>query len=273
MDAFKDREVEDIANAQREFENYEDALNKAMENSLLNEEIVNEEAKNVDRGSYEMYGISQENNFGRNDENVIIPPEFNRPRPNNTFDIRDYDIDNNLDGLLLQSNSERAERNRRRNERQNFNIGGARRVNQHRDIGSSDLLADLPPNAVRERINNPFINIIGERVQLREPRQRVVMRGIGIPRISNRQRPNRRPRRENNQRLEVDIDNMNYDELLELENGIGHVNKGYTKQNINSIPIMYSFQKEKSSCPICLDDIEAEMPMLSIYCRHEFHLA
>mmetsp|Transcript_20476 Transcript_20476/g.23642 ORF Transcript_20476/g.23642 Transcript_20476/m.23642 type:complete len:137 (+) Transcript_20476:30-440(+) len=38
---------------------------------------------------------------------------------------------------------------------------------------------------------------------------------------------------------QYDRDNMSYEELLELENRIGNVSKGYTDEEIDNIPIMY----------------------------------
>ena len=67
-------------------------------------------------------------------------------------------------------------------------------------------------------------------------------------------------------------DDLNYEQLLELEDRIGNVNKGYTEDQIDNIPIMYSFDEDnKQTCSICLDEIENGTPQLSIAWRHNFH--
>lgn len=114
---------------------------------------------------------------------------------------------------------------------------------QHRDGHLNNLLSGIP-SLVRRRINNPFANL-----------------GAG-----------RQNRRSSN--VAVDHENMNYEQLLELEERIGHVSRGYSKKEIKAIPIMYSFERrEESDCPICLDKIESDMPQLSIACRHQFHIS
>ena len=134
------------------------------------------------------------------------------------------------------------------------------------------------PSMEFNNLNDPFTDLRGERVhlQIRNPRPRPYVPSYDrLPRIPHRPRPNRRGGRRGgprNGQMEVDIDNMNYDQLLELENNIGHVSKGYSKQEIDSIPIVYDYEGEDSSCPICLEDIEENMPQLSIPCRHKFHI-
>mmetsp|Transcript_29786 Transcript_29786/g.26347 ORF Transcript_29786/g.26347 Transcript_29786/m.26347 type:complete len:216 (-) Transcript_29786:31-678(-) len=190
--------------------------------------------------------------------------------------MNDYDYDGVLEQSLIESQRvyNRIPSNRNR-------VGGIdRRREQPRRGNSNDLLSDLPPHMIREMISNPLNDLRGERAQLRvrEPRRpqyapSAPLRGEAFGNRRNIPRRNNRGGARNNQ-MELDIDNMNYDQLLELENNIGHVSKGYTKQEISSIPVMYSFvELEDSNCPICLDLIEIGTPQLSISCRHQFHIA
>jgi hypothetical protein len=176
----------------------------------------------------------------------------------NVIDIRDYDVDNNLDILLAQSQSAfRRDSNRMRNQEQNINVLNPKQ--QRRRENGNDLLSEIP-GVVRERIMNPFANVRAEAANLR-------------PQFIRRIDRNPRPR---NQQMEVDIDNMSYDQLLEFENNLGNVSKGYKKEDIENIPIMFTFthnKKAEENCPICLEDIISWTPQLSIACRHQFHIS
>ena len=71
----------------------------------------------------------------------------------------------------------------------------------------------------------------------------------------------------------VDIDNANYEELLELENRMGKVSKGYEQHEIDNIPIIELDENDEvASCPICIEDIKAGNQKYLIPCDHDFHV-
>ena len=69
-------------------------------------------------------------------------------------------------------------------------------------------------------------------------------------------------------------DKMSYEQLLELEEGLGNVNKGLTKDKINKIPEKL-FRKalfdDNSQCIICMEGFNENELVKQLPCRHIFH--
>lgn len=247
----------DLYDAQNKYGNEDEAFRRALEMSIMDDDNdEREEIKHQPRIVPREEPLNGRINFYES-EVEIRDERGNLVDEWNAIDIRDYDIDNNLDSLLAQSQAAfRRDSNRIRNQEQQINVLNPR-PQRRRDNGN-DLLNEIP-GVVRERIMNPFANVRAEAANLRPQYRRRVER-------------NPRPR---NQQMEVDIDNMSYDQLLEFENNLGNVSKGYKKDEIDTIPIMYTFthnKKADENCPICLDDIISGTPQLSIACRHQFHI-
>ncbi|CAD8148001.1 unnamed protein product [Paramecium octaurelia] len=66
-------------------------------------------------------------------------------------------------------------------------------------------------------------------------------------------------------------DGMTYEQLLELQEQVGHVSKGLTKQEIKKIPKRQVNQKQKDPCTICYNDIEKFEKIRELKCRHQYH--
>ncbi|CAK62503.1 unnamed protein product (macronuclear) [Paramecium tetraurelia] len=66
-------------------------------------------------------------------------------------------------------------------------------------------------------------------------------------------------------------DGMTYEQILELQEQIGHVSKGLTKQEIKKIPKRQVNQKQKDPCTICYNDIEKFDKIRELKCRHQYH--
>jgi hypothetical protein len=66
------------------------------------------------------------------------------------------------------------------------------------------------------------------------------------------------------------IDNMTYEELLALEDKIGYVNKGFSKNQIDKIK-SYKYDGENISCVICQENIEKNNDIKQLSCLHIFH--
>lgn len=65
-------------------------------------------------------------------------------------------------------------------------------------------------------------------------------------------------------------DVMNYEQLQELEDKIGYVNKGFTDNEISLIPIKVC-NSTNSDCSVCLEDIKIGEKIKILSCGHEFH--
>ena len=69
-------------------------------------------------------------------------------------------------------------------------------------------------------------------------------------------------------------DSMSYEQLLQLEENLGSVNKGLTKDKIKKIPIK-PFRKvlfdDNLKCIICMDDFEENEKVKQLGCGHIFH--
>jgi len=73
---------------------------------------------------------------------------------------------------------------------------------------------------------------------------------------------------------EPNPDNMTYEELLELEEKMGKVSRGFTKHQIDSIPIERFVQTSPSSqktCPVCHDDFQNNEKVKKLNCNHSYH--
>lgn len=72
----------------------------------------------------------------------------------------------------------------------------------------------------------------------------------------------------------LDIDSMNYEDLLELEEKIGKVNRGLNKSEIKKIDTnKYSKKKykEQDECPICKEMYQEDEVIKELYCGHIYH--
>ena len=72
----------------------------------------------------------------------------------------------------------------------------------------------------------------------------------------------------------LDIDSMNYEDLLELEEKIGKVNRGLNKSEIKKIDTnQYSKKKykEQDECPICKEMYQEDEVIKELYCGHIYH--
>ena len=71
------------------------------------------------------------------------------------------------------------------------------------------------------------------------------------------------------------VENMTYEQLLELEENNGKVSKGLTQAQIKSIPEkiwLTSGDAEEASCSICFDNFERRQRVKKLKtCGHEYH--
>ena len=69
-------------------------------------------------------------------------------------------------------------------------------------------------------------------------------------------------------------DKMSYEQLLELEEGLGNVNKGLSKDKINKIPEK-PFHKalfdDNIQCIICMEGFNENEFVKQLPCKHIFH--
>ena len=69
-------------------------------------------------------------------------------------------------------------------------------------------------------------------------------------------------------------DKMSYEQLLELEEEVGNVNKGLSKEKINKIPLK-PFHKalfdDNSDCIICMEGFTENELVKQLPCGHIFH--
>jgi len=73
---------------------------------------------------------------------------------------------------------------------------------------------------------------------------------------------------------EPNPDNMTYEELLELEEKMGKVSRGFTKHQIDSIPIEKFIQTSPSNqktCSVCHDDFQNNEKVKKLNCNHFYH--
>ena len=69
-----------------------------------------------------------------------------------------------------------------------------------------------------------------------------------------------------------DVDNMTYEQLMEMGENAGKVNKGYSKEIIDSLkPILWREGKTKeNSCSITFDDFTIGQKVKELPCGHCF---
>ena len=69
-------------------------------------------------------------------------------------------------------------------------------------------------------------------------------------------------------------DSMSYEQLLQLEDNMGNVNKGLSKKQIENLPNVY-YDKDKYSenyqCIICMEEFEKKEKVKLLPCGHIFH--
>jgi hypothetical protein len=70
-------------------------------------------------------------------------------------------------------------------------------------------------------------------------------------------------------------DNMTYEELLALEDKVGSVSKGLTKNQIKKIPVVnfskFKFKNFDSKCAVCQYDFNEGEKVTKLTCNHLFH--
>ena len=69
-----------------------------------------------------------------------------------------------------------------------------------------------------------------------------------------------------------DVDNMTYEQLMELGENAGKVNKGCNRQQINSIRAFYwtKGKTKAKDCSICMDEFTDYERVKKLKCGHEF---
>ncbi|CAD8051424.1 unnamed protein product [Paramecium sonneborni] len=72
---------------------------------------------------------------------------------------------------------------------------------------------------------------------------------------------------------EIDPDAMTYEQLLELEEQIGNVPKGLTKQQIKQLPkrILNQDNIPEDKCSVCLFEFKEEEKVRELPCKHIYH--
>lgn len=72
--------------------------------------------------------------------------------------------------------------------------------------------------------------------------------------------------------VEIDPDNMTYEELLQLEENMGSVCKGLTEEQIAQLPTApLAKQEEDTLCSICYCNGKEGEIFLKLPCDHTFH--
>ncbi|CAA0409255.1 unnamed protein product [Arabidopsis thaliana] len=79
--------------------------------------------------------------------------------------------------------------------------------------------------------------------------------------------------------VNIDPDNMTYEELNQLGESIGAVNKGLSKRRIGQIPThkftsssrTRNLVSEKTQCPICIIDFKEGDTLSTLPCAHIYH--
>ena len=70
-----------------------------------------------------------------------------------------------------------------------------------------------------------------------------------------------------------DVDRMNYEQLLELGENAGQVNRGYSEQQLSTIPTSEWLQPsstESDQCQICMEAFEGGKQFKKLRCGHEY---
>lgn len=70
---------------------------------------------------------------------------------------------------------------------------------------------------------------------------------------------------------EPNVDNMSYEELLELEEKIGVVEKGVSNQQMQSLPVHTLTSKKEEECSVCQSEYEEGEKLRTLPCFHVYH--
>lgn len=214
-------------------------------NKLLKE--MHDLRQQRNRESKKKSKIEQEEKKNRN-QNNYRPKYQNKPKPNDQNKIRQREYNPRL--------------------RQIYDDSGVRSAFESYDNADS---VDKAMFAFAEQFND-------------SPRGD---RDVGFPNYYHNEehkfRPNGRVRRNqynlpihdinNEQHDNMNIDNANYEQLLELEERMGKVSKGYQEDEISNIPVLDVCEgDEYTDCAICIDKIKKGDKKYLIPCDHDFHV-
>ena len=69
-----------------------------------------------------------------------------------------------------------------------------------------------------------------------------------------------------------DVDSMSYEQLMELQENAGQVNRGYSEEEINTIrgKIWHTGATKESECLICMEEFKAGLRYKRLNCGHEY---
>lgn len=72
--------------------------------------------------------------------------------------------------------------------------------------------------------------------------------------------------------LEIDLDNMTYEEMLELEEKMGSVSKGLSTEQIQKLPKKVHKEGEYDQlCSVCYYNAKLGEEITELPCKHCFH--
>jgi E3 ubiquitin-protein ligase BIG BROTHER-like protein len=70
----------------------------------------------------------------------------------------------------------------------------------------------------------------------------------------------------------INVDHMSYEQLLALQERIGHQNRGARQETLDALPIHhFAAHHEAASCRVCMADYEVPESLKTLPCRHHFH--
>lgn len=254
-----------MVKAQSQYGDEDEVLRKALELSLLEEGNFREEQKYDDREMYNLFGIDAEYerppSENRNRQEIRPEPRRNNSRRNDPAlnnqdrlvdDLDSYVLDGDFNNLLAQTQAEYRASLRHRNERHQFDYReqeqpvnnqhrNERNQRDHRDRSYNNLLADMP-DLVYQRIRNPATELVsggGGRRDRHVPYSQFISYDVPDNFLRARFRTTNYRLSHNRPRNHQVPESMNYEELLEWENRMGKVSRGYKKEEIDEIPICY----------------------------------
>jgi len=69
-----------------------------------------------------------------------------------------------------------------------------------------------------------------------------------------------------------DVDRMSYEQLMEMQENAGHVNRGYSKAQIDCITtkMWYQGRTKEDSCLICMEPFASGSRYKELKCGHEY---
>ena len=71
--------------------------------------------------------------------------------------------------------------------------------------------------------------------------------------------------------LDIDTDNMTYEELLQLEEKIGNVSKGLGVHELSKLDKRICQKEDSQLCSICYEDVKEGEELIGLPCKHIFH--